>query len=282
MIDEVNYKRVERAIIYLTQNYKSQPSLSEVAEVVGMSKFHFQRIFTQWAGVTPKLFVEHLTVEALKGELLKTQNIIQASENVGLTAQSRAYDLMVKVEAMTPGEYKKLGDGLDITFGLALTPFGRAFIATTKRGVCAFEFIDDDFEEVLLRVKRNWDRANFVRCDDAAEDIASKIFDPHKKVSLPLLLKGTPFQINVWRALLRVPVGNVASYSQVAKLTGTQGGVRAVASAVAKNPIGYIIPCHRVIRREGVVGEYHWRGERKASIIGWEITNKREKSRNAL
>ncbi len=273
MENSINYNRIEKAIKYLCENYKDQPSLDEVAQRVGMSKFHFQRVFSQWAGVTPKQFVEHLTVEALKDELVKTNNLITASENVGLSAQSRAYDLMVKIEAMTPGEYKKQGKDLKISYGSVATPFGEAFIALTSRGVCSFEFVDNDFEAVLQSVQEKWVGATFINDNAAVQEVADSIFGDRKS-EVKLLLKGTPFQIKVWRALLTIPRGNITSYSQLAQIVEMSSAVRAVASAVAKNPVGLIIPCHRVIRREGVVGEYHWRSERKKSIIGWEIANK--------
>ncbi len=259
--------------MYLLQNYKQQPSLEEVAQYVGVSKFHFQRIFSEWAGVTPKQFVEHLTVEALKEELIKSRNLLVASEQVGLSTQSRAYDLMVKIEAMTPGEYKKQGKDVAISYGLVVTPFGEAFVALTERGICSFEFVDDDFEEVLQSVKDKWAEATFVRNDGAAKEVTERMFSSEKG-EVKLHLRGTPFQIKVWRALLSIPSGSVTSYSQLAELVEMSSATRAVASAVAKNPVGVIIPCHRVIRREGVVGEYHWRSERKASIIGWEMANR--------
>ncbi len=270
----INYSRIEKAIKYLCENYKEQPSLEEVAQYVGMSKFHFQRIFSEWAGVTPKQFVEHLTVEALKEELIKTNNLITASENVGLSTQSRAYDLMVKIEAMTPGEYKKHGKNLEINYGTITTPFGEAFIALTGRGICSFEFVDNDFEAVLQSVKDKWIDATFIHNNNAVQEVAEHIFS-NEKGEIKLFLKGTPFQIKVWRALLSIPSGNVTSYSQLAEIVEMSSAVRAVASAVAKNPVGLIIPCHRVIRREGIVGEYHWRSERKKTILGWEISNKK-------
>ncbi len=270
MVEEINYKRIEKAIKFLTENYKRQPSLDEVSEHVGLSKYHFQRLFSQWAGVTPKQFVDHLTVEALKGEILRCANLIEASQSVGLSAQSRAYDLMVKIEAVTPGEYKRMGSGLQITYGVAPTPFGMAMVATTARGVCAFEFVDDNLDSVLQSVSEQWQGAEFSRCDSEIEKIVDSIF-VRSGEGMKLLLKGTPFQIQVWRALLSIPSGVIASYAEVAKMVGKGSAVRAVASAVAKNPIGYIIPCHRVIRSEGVVGQYHWLPERKQSIIGWEV-----------
>ncbi len=273
MESSINYKRIEKAIKYLSQNYKEQPSLEEVAQYVGMSKFHFQRIFSEWAGVTPKQFIEHLTVEALKEELVKSNNLITASENVGLSAQSRAYDLMVKIEAMTPGEYKKQGKDIEINYGLVATPFGEAFVALTRRGICSFEFVDGDFEEVLQSVKDRWAEATFIRNDSAIREVTGGMFG-NDKGEVKLLLRGTPFQIKVWRALLSIPSGSLTSYSQLAEMVEMSSSTRAVASAVARNPIGLIIPCHRVIRREGIVGEYHWRSERKRSIIGWEIANR--------
>ncbi len=277
MMEPINYTRIEQAIKFLIQHYKQQPSLEEIADHVGMSKFHFQRVFTEWAGVTPKQFVEHLTVEALKGEIRKTRNLIEASENVGLSAQSRAYDLMVKLEAMTPGEYKAMGKNLSITYGVAPSPFGETFVATTPRGVCAIEFVDNDLGAVLHSVQAQWEAATFLRCDETIKEIVDQIFVKNDR-TLNLLLKGSPFQVKVWRALLSIPSGNIASYAEVAKMVEMDRAVRAVASAVAKNPIGYIIPCHRVIRSEGAVGQYHWRPERKQAIIGWELQQNNNKN----
>lgn len=263
------YERIEQAIKYLIAHCQEQPSLGVLAQVSGVSEFHFQRMFTEWAGVSPKQFLGYLTVEALKGEILRSQNLIEATERVGLSSQSRGYDLMVKIEAVTPGEYKTLGKGLNMEYGFAESPFGLCFVAATPRGVCHFQFVDGDAEALLEAYREEWMAANHVQNDAMAENVLRNVFTDRAR-PLNLHLKGTPFQIKVWEALLSIPSGNVVTYSELAQLVKHEKAVRAVASAVARNPVGLIIPCHRVIRKEGVIGQYHWKSERKASIIGWE------------
>jgi len=270
MENSQNYNRIKQAIKYLLENFKCQPSLDELAAHVNMSKFHFQSVFHEWAGISPKQFLSHLTVEALKYEILNTRNLIEASENVGLSSQSRAYDLMVNIESVTPGEFKILGKTLSINYGFAESPFGKCFIATTQRGVCSLQFVDNNEQEVVDEFRLAWGNASFYPDDDIALQIKNKIFSSEPKEILNLYLKGTPFQLKVWRALLSLPFGSIVSYGGLTQLAEAGQGTRAVASAVARNPIGYIIPCHRVIRNEGVIGQYHWGSERKASIIGWE------------
>ena len=264
-----NYERIEMAIKYLIGHYQEQPSLEVLAKVSGVSEFHFQRMFTEWAGVSPKQFLGYLTVEALKSEILCSRNLIEATEHVGLSSQSRGYDLMVKIEAVTPGEYKSFGRGLNLEYGFAQSPFGLCFVAATPRGICNFQFVDDDMEHFLPAWQEEWIAATHVRNDAMAEAILTNIFTD-RSCPLQLHLKGTPFQLKVWEALLSIPSGQVVTYSELARLMHHEKAVRAVASAVARNPVGLIIPCHRVIRNEGVVGQYHWKSERKAGIIGWE------------
>lgn len=299
-----HYERIEIAIKYLIAHYQEQPSLEVLARVSGVSEFYFQRMFTEWAGVSPKQFLGYLTVEALKNEILRSQNMIEATECVGLSSQSRGYDLMVKIEAVTPGEYKSFGKGLRMEYGFAESPFGLCFVAATSRGVCNFQFVDGDAEELLLAYREEWAAASHVQNDAMAENIIRHVFTDRgssltgrlslftdrtssftdrtslftdrtssftdQNQPLNLHLKGTPFQIKVWEALLSIPSGSVVTYSELAQLVHHDKAVRAVASAVARNPVGLIIPCHRVIRKEGVIGQYHWKSERKASIIGWE------------
>lgn len=259
-----HYERIEIAIKYLIAHYQEQPSLEVLARVSGVSEFYFQRMFTEWAGVSPKQFLGYLTVEALKNEILRSQNMIEAT------------DLMVKIEAVTPGEYKSFGKGLRMEYGFAESPFGLCFVAATSRGVCNFQFVDGDAEELLLAYREEWAAASHVQNDAMAENVIRNVFTDRtpshtdQNQPLNLHLKGTPFQIKVWEALLSIPSGNVVTYSELAQLVQHDKAVRAVASAVARNPVGLIIPCHRVIRKEGVIGQYHWKSERKASIIGWE------------
>lgn len=264
-----HYERIEAAIKYLMAHYQEQPSLEVLARVSGVSEFHFHRMFTEWAGVSPKQFLRYLTVEALKNEILRSQNLIEATERVGLSSQSRGYDLMVQIEAVTPGEYKTFGKGLHMEYGFAESPFGGCFVAATPRGVCHFQFVDGDAEELLQAYREEWTAASHVQNDAMAENTLRYVFADRSQ-PLNLHLKGTPFQLKVWEALLSIPSGNVVTYSELAQLVKREKAVRAVASAVARNPVGLIIPCHRVIRKEGVIGQYHWKSERKASIIGWE------------
>lgn len=272
MTKNTDYQRIEKAITFLVAHFREQPSLDELACHAGLSPAHFQKIFKRWAGISPKKFLQFLTVEALKNEIGQTANLEEAAEQVGLSAQSRVYDLFVHIEAVTPHEFRTKGKGVVMQYGTASTPFGECFIAGTGRGVCTFQFIDDDPEQWLAGLKKEWENAAFIENPSYAARIAGIVFrgDNQRGNPLRLLLKGTPFQINVWKALLDIPFGRVTSYQGLAKHVADTKATRAVASAVAKNPVGYIIPCHRVIRAEGIVGQYRWKPERKASIIGWE------------
>jgi AraC family transcriptional regulator of adaptative response/methylated-DNA-[protein]-cysteine methyltransferase len=264
-----HYEQIALAIKHVVKRYREQPSLEELAKEACLSPFHFQRIFTEWAGVSPKQFVGYLTVEALKKEILQSRNLIEASGKVGLSAQSRAYDLTVNIEAITPGEYKSSGKGVVMEYGSAATPFGECFVATTPRGVCSLQFIRDDREKIIAEHCAEWHSAKHVENNSVAQYVVDTIFTDRSR-PLNLFLKGTPFQLKVWQALLLIPFGNIASYQEVAELIHQGSAVRAVASAVARNPVSLIIPCHRVIRSEGVIGQYHWGSGRKACIIGWE------------
>jgi AraC family transcriptional regulator, regulatory protein of adaptative response / methylated-DNA-[protein]-cysteine methyltransferase len=269
MENSINYNRIEKAIRYLTENFRKQPSLEETAAHVNLSAFHFQRIFSEWAGISPKKFLQYLTVEQLKKDLASAGSIVEAAEKTGLSAQSRVYDLFVNIEAMTPNEFKKKGSGLEINYGFHDTPFGECFIANTERGICSLLFTDKNKKEILEEFKIKWSNAKIKKDDSAAALIAGKIF-LGKKTSLKLLMGGTPFQLKVWEALLKIPFGTVSSYGHIASAIGNPGASRAVGSAIGSNPVAYIIPCHRVIRSEGIVGSYHWGTERKNAIIGWE------------
>jgi len=271
MEQHTNYKRIEKAIKYLIAHFKQQPSLEELASHTGMSLFHFQRIFTEWAGVSPKKFLEYLTVESLKRELSESSSLLEAAGNTGLSSPSRVYDLFVNIESVTPGQYKTSGKGLDIEYGFAPTPFGDCFVATTGRGICSMQFEDGNRAEILAAFANEWENASLCENSLMADAVIKKLFYPNGSPrSFSLLLKGSPFQIKVWEALLKIPVGTIVSYNTLARTTGNAAATRAVASAVARNPIGYLIPCHRVIRNEGVIGQYHWSSARKAAIIAWE------------
>jgi len=270
MISNINYNRIEKAIQYIAQNYKLQPSLKDMAKHVNVSEFHFQRIFTEWAGISPKKFLQFLTIEELKKELTKSKNLIDAANNVGLSAQSRVYDLFVDIEAVTPNEYKTRGKGISIDYGVHNTPFGSCLIAVTERGICSINFIEDDSDNSLDGLLQEWENATIRNNQKRTKEYSEIIFDTSTKKNLKLLVRGTKFQVKVWEALLKIPFGSVTNYQTIANIIRNPGAVRAVSSAIGNNPVAYVIPCHRVIRREGLVGQYHWGAARKAVIIGWE------------
>ena len=271
MTNDVNYSRVEDAIRYLSANFRQQPSLEEIAEHVHLSPFHFQRIFTEWAGISPKKFLQYLTLSALKEELQQSSNLIESAEKVGLSAQSRVYDLFVNIESVTPQEYKTMGSGITIEYGFHSSPFGEYFVANTERGICSLSFIDDNKDEQLSALSEKWKNARLLHHQKNTHALAENIFsvgEPRQPIHV--LLKGTKFQLKVWEALLKIPFGSVSSYRGIASVIGQNNAMRAVGSAIGSNPLAFLIPCHRVIRSEGIIGDYHWGSARKAAIIGWE------------
>ena len=265
-------ERVEQAIHYLDEHYRDQPSLDEVASAVGLSPHHFPRLFKRWAGVTPKRFLQFLTIEHAKSALAEGQNMLEASWNAGLSGPGRLHDLFVAVEAVTPGEFKERGRGLTIRYGLADCPFGTVLIALTDRGICGLTFADDARDHAALgSLERRWRGATFEHDRGAARAIAKRIFTDQEPGRITLELSGTNFQIKVWEALMQIPAGSVASYQQVAIQIGMPGGSRAVGNAIARNPIPVLIPCHRVIRQSGDFGKYRYGAVRKKALLGWEM-----------
>ena len=272
--ENINYKRIEQAIQYLEANFLCQPELDEVAEKVHLSEFHFQRIFTEWAGISPKRFLQFLTVGFLKDKLRQTKNMIDAAEVAGLSSQSRVYDLFTTLEAVTPQEYKQKGAGIRIEYGIHETPFGLALIGTTERGICWLSFVstDEDPHYEIQQMKEHWNQSIFHQDQELTSGFIDSIFRNNigtKK--LHVLVKGTNFQIKVWEALLRLPAGSVTTYQTIAEKIKSPKAMQAVGSAVGSNHIAYLIPCHRVIRKDGILGEYRWSATRKKSIIGWEM-----------
>lgn len=270
--EQINYRRVAEAIKYLTENFREQPSLLDVADNAHISPYHFQKIFTDWAGVSPKKFLQYLTVEELKKEVQKTGSLAEAAERVGLSAQSRVYDLFVNIEAVTPQEFKTQGAGIKIEYGIHNTPFGECLIATTERGVCGLSFIEGKAGDAVAELGAAWAQARIVKDGKAGKQVADQLFSPGQKDPLKLFLRGTPFQIKVWEALLKIPFGRLCSYQAVASAIGKPLATRAVGTAVGANPIAYLIPCHRVIRQEAIIGQYRWGTIRKKALIGWERT----------
>ena len=268
----LDYVRVEKAIRYLEENVRRQPPLEEVARAAGLSEYHFQRLFRRWVGVSPKRFLQFLTAEHARGLLAEQRPVLEAAYEVGLSGGGRLHDLMVGVDAVTPGEVRRLGAGLVVRHGVHPTPFGDALVAVTERGICGLTFLGDEgAEPALAELRDRWPNATLLEDPDASAHLVDRIFgDGSPDVRLPLLLRGTNFQVKVWEALLRIPAGAVVTYEEVAELAGAPGATRAVGTAVGRNPVAYLIPCHRVIRKTGAFGEYRWGSARKRAMLGWE------------
>ncbi|MBV6440178.1 MAG: methylated-DNA--[protein]-cysteine S-methyltransferase [Haliscomenobacteraceae bacterium CHB4] len=270
----LNYERVAQAIDFLGKNFRQQPDLTEVARQVHLSPEHFQRIFTEWAGVSPKKFMQFLTLDFLRDRIYELPNLQAAADEAGLSAQSRVYDLFVNIEGVTPGAFREGGMGLHIHYGYHNTPFGLCFIAVADRGVCALSFVDEDRKRTEFDVfQQKWHFAELQHAPEKTQPVAQQIFSPEKNNlrRLTVLAQGTNFQMKVWEALLRIPPGAVTTYSQIARSIGNPAAVRAVGSAVGSNPVGFLIPCHRVIQSTGKLGGYHWGEMRKSAIVGWEM-----------
>lgn len=271
---ELNYERVAQAIEYLGRNFREQPDLPAVAAQVHLSPEHFQRIFTEWAGVSPKKFTQFLTVDYLRSRIHRFDSVQEAADAAGLSAQSRVYDLFVNIEGVTPEEFRRRGKGTRIRYGFHPTPFGECFIAATERGICGLSFINDSSPQVELgRFEQKWAFAQIEADQAFTQQLVAQIFtNPQpQKAGLSLLLQGTKFQLKVWEALLRIPPGSLSTYEQIAQSIDRPAAARAVGTAIGSNPVGYLIPCHRVIRKTGQMGGYFWGETRKQAIIGWEM-----------
>lgn len=269
----INYQRIEQAIRFLEENFYRQPELDELAEKVHLSPFHFQRIFTEWAGISPKRFLQYLTVDFLKDKLQHSRNLVEAAEMAGLSSQSRVYDLFTTLEAVTPNEYKERGSGIHIQYGFHHSPFGNCLIGITERGICWLSFlaVDEDQKNAIEEMKLYWHNSVFHEDRKLTKAFIDEIFHKAPQQKLHLFVKGTNFQIKVWEALLRIPTGEVTTYQDIARSIQNPNAVQAVGSAVGSNHIAYLIPCHRVIRKDGVLGQYRWSSARKKSMIGWEM-----------
>ncbi|MFL5381249.1 MAG: bifunctional transcriptional activator/DNA repair enzyme AdaA [Longimicrobiaceae bacterium] len=271
-----DYDRIAQAIRFIEENYRRQPSLEEVAKSVYLSEFHFQRLFRRWVGISPKRFLQFLTVEHAKRRLEECRSVLDATYDAGLSSPGRLHDLFVTLEAVTPGEYKARGAGLRIGWGVHDTPFGPALLAATERGLCSLSFVDDgDASAAVDELRERWPAAAVGEDASATEPLARRIFAPESgdRGPIPLFVQGTNHQVRVWEALLRVPAGAVVSYEQLAGAAGKPDAVRAVAGAVARNQVAYVIPCHRVIRKLGAFGGYRWGPERKRAMLGWEAAH---------
>ncbi len=269
-----DYQRIEKAIQFIEQNARHQPGLNEIAASINLSPYHFQRMFTRWAGLTPKRYLQIITLVHAKQLLSESKPVLHIADELGLSSSSRLHDHFVQLEAVTPGQYKQAGQGLQIRFGIQETPFGTCFLAITNRGICKLSFLDGDtsFQESLTELHRLWPNAQIQEDPVQTAKIAHEIFDrntdPDRPVSL--LVRGTNFQIMVWKALLEIPPATLQSYLDIATSVGNPSSVRAVGSAIGANPIAFLIPCHRVIRQNGEIGGYRWGNTRKHAIHAWE------------
>jgi AraC family transcriptional regulator of adaptative response/methylated-DNA-[protein]-cysteine methyltransferase len=271
-----DYHRIERAIRFLDGAAPVRPSLDQVAKHVGMSPFHFQRLFTRWAGISPKRFSQVLALEYAKDRLRESRNMIDATYDAGLSSGGRLHDLFVNLEAVTPGEFRENGAGLRISAGFHDSPFGEALVATTERGICGLTFHEGSRKAALRDLATRWPNAQIEERPRVTAPVASRVFaalevrDPDTVVPLGILVRGTNFQVKVWRALLQIPVGTVASYEDIATAIGAPTAVRAVGTAIGHNPVAFLIPCHRVIRTTGALGGYRWGLPRKRAMLAWE------------
>jgi AraC family transcriptional regulator, regulatory protein of adaptative response / methylated-DNA-[protein]-cysteine methyltransferase len=270
--DQTNYSRVAAAIGYIKDNFKTQPGLEEIAEKISLSPYHFQRLFTDWAGVSPKKFLQYLTVEHAKKMLKDNQaSLFDTAFETGLSGTGRLHDLFINIEGMTPGEYKNGGENLSINYSFAESPFGDILVASTVKGICHMAFADEPVKALeVLRAK--FPNASYTQMVDLVQQNVLYIFS-HDWTKLDLIklhLKGTAFQLKVWEALLKIPMGQLTTYGNIARQIQVPKASRAVGTAVGDNPVAFLIPCHRIIQSTGEFGAYHWGHIRKTAMIGWE------------
>ncbi|WP_320036332.1 methylated-DNA--[protein]-cysteine S-methyltransferase [Campylobacterota bacterium DY0563] len=273
-LENENYKKIEKVIRYIDENFKEQPTIDEISEYIGMSKYHLIRVFKEYVGVTPIQFLQSVTLNYAKEHLKESKSILDSSLDIGLSSTSRLHDLFVNIIGVTPKEYKELGKNVDITYGYGSTPFGEALIGFTKRGVSYLGFIDDNKETIFKRFKEIWAKANLINDDEKAKEYLDKIFV--KKEKFDLYVKGTNFQINIWKALLNIPSGTIASYQDIANSINKPKAARAVASAIGSNHIGFLIPCHRVLAKSGAMSGYRWGIERKKILVAYEAMKSKD------
>lgn len=271
-----DYLRIEQAIAYLENHYKDQPSLEEVAANIGLSEYHFQRLFTRWAGVSPKRFLQFLTKQGAKDLLNQSENLLDTTHQVGLSSLGRLHDLFVTTEAVTPGEYKSRGEGVTIRYGIHLTPFGKCLIGLTERGICHLGFVQTSEGDAIDNLVADWKEARMIEDYRSTASLVEPIFDLRYNTRikpLTLHLRGTNFQLKVWEALLTIPTGTVTTYEGIASRIGKPAATRAVGTAVGHNPIAVLIPCHRVIRKVGEFGNYRYGELRKKALLAREFVN---------
>ncbi len=278
-----DYHHIRRAIAFLTERWQDQPSLELLAAHLGLGPTHTQKLFTRWCGLSPKEFVQAITIDHARGMLEGASSLLATAHEVGLSGSSRLHDLFVTHEAMTPGDYKRRGEGLEIAYGFHASPFGEALVMATVRGVAGLAFVDEDKgqtrAEALADMTRRWPAARYVETPAQTAVHAARIFEPAQwRVEQPvrLVLIGSDFEVRVWETLLKIPMGRAVSYGDIARHLGAQSASRAVGTAVGRNPISFVVPCHRVLRGDGNLGGYHWGLTRKRALIGWECGRVRQ------
>jgi AraC family transcriptional regulator of adaptative response/methylated-DNA-[protein]-cysteine methyltransferase len=273
-----DYERIEKAIFFIEDNYRRQPSLQELAEHIALSPFHTQRLFKRWAGISPKRFIQYLTIDYAKSVLKHSGNVLDAAYGAGLSGPGRLHDLFVTFEAVTPGEYKRQGKNILIHYGIHPSPFGNCLLGITERGICWLSFFDKEGpDESLSELTGQWKGAELKHNPRQTAGYIRNIFNRGTASAgkpLTLFLKGTNFQIKVWEALLNLPPGQLFTYEDLAASIEKPKAVRAVASAIGRNPVSYLIPCHRVLRKSGRISGYRWGPVRKKAIIAWEAAGK--------
>lgn len=270
--ESLDFNRIKKAIEYISENYKYQPSLDKISEHIHLSPFHFQRLFKEWAGVSPKRFLQYISIQHAKQILRETQaTLFDTAFEVGLSGTSRLHDLFINIEGMTPAEYKNEGSYLTINYSFALSPFGEIIVASTPKGICHMSFAEDH-EEAIKNLISIFPKANYQNSADGIQKNAIRIFnlDWESLNKIKLHIKGSDFQLKVWQALLNIPMGQLSSYQNIANLIKSPKASRAVGNAVGQNPVAYLIPCYRIIQSTGALGDYHWGHIRKTSMIGWE------------
>ena len=269
-----DYERVRRIIAYISERWREQPSLDDIAAHVGLSTTHVHHLFRRWAGLSPKAFLQAITLDNAKALLAQSASVLDATYEVGLSGPGRLHDLFVTHEAMTPGDYKARGGGLTMRYGFHPSPFGEAILVATDRDLAGIGFVDDgDRAAALADMRRRWPKADYREDEAATAPLARRVFDPTRwraEQPLRVVLIGTDFEVRVWQTLLRIPLGRATTYSDVAHRIGKPSACRAVGAAVGKNPISFVVPCHRVLGRSGALTGYHWGLTRKQAILGWE------------
>ena len=269
--EEINFNRITEAIHYIQANFKNQPGLEEVAEKVNLSPFHFQRLFSEWAGTSPKRFLQYISLGYAKQLLKENQSLFDTAMETGLSGTGRLHDLFINIEGMTPGDYKNGGENLHINYSFAESPFGNVIVASTPKGICHLAFYENE-TAAIRNLQMQFPAAIYKQIMDSAQQNALFIFnhDWNKIQQVKLHLRGTDFQLKVWESLLKIPMGKLSTYGTIAKNLENPNASRAVGTAIGDNPVAFLIPCHRVIQGSGALGGYHWGVARKTAMIGWE------------